>query len=53
MGIFPLNGQFLIMRLLWCNTIPANVPARQNALSLPVGLFLPFARMIHPFFILT
>ena len=35
-----VHGEFLIMRLLVSETIPDNVLATQNALSLPVALGL-------------
>ena len=39
--VFPVDGEFLIMRPLVSETIPDNVTATQNALGLPVavGLF--------------
>jgi hypothetical protein len=36
----PVHGEFLIMRPLVSEIIPDNVPAKQNALGLPVAVGL-------------
>ncbi len=38
--VFPVDGEFLIMRPLVCKTIPDNVPAIQNGSGLPVAVDL-------------